>query len=141
MDGADPVDMGLVLYLGLKGFRQFGKGGLRLNQVYDSQETVGIKNLLDVGTYLVGEDGEDTDYLAALFGFEFAYAVVGFHDLGRFYEDGLSCSTLIVHNAIDLTFQSGGYRNHQTTVAHGGRSVLVYQSVALGGMQYRIEGA
>ena len=69
MNGTDPVEMRLVLYLGLKGFRQLGKGGLRLNQVDDSQETVGIKNLLDVGTYLVGEDGEDTDYLATLLGF------------------------------------------------------------------------
>ena len=141
MDGADPVDMGLVLYLGLKGFRQFGKGCLCLNQVYDSQKAVGVKYFFDVRTNLVGEDGENTNHLTAFFCFELAYAVVGFHYLGRFYKDGFSCSTLIVHNAIDLTFQSGGYRNHQTTVAHGGRSVLVYQSVALGGMQYRIEGA
>ena len=60
--------MWLVLDLGLKGFRQLGKGGLRLNQVDDSQETVGIENLLHVWTHLVGEHGEDANHFTTFLG-------------------------------------------------------------------------
>ena len=39
------------------------------------------------------------NYLSLLLCFQFTYAVVGFHHLLRLYEYGLTCCTLVVHNA------------------------------------------
>ena len=126
MDGAYPVDMGFVDDFWLKGLCLLGQFALRLNQVDDSQETVGVQYLFHVGAYLVGKDGEDAYHLAALLCLQLTHAVVGLHHLGRLYVDGLSCGTLVVHNTVDLTFQAWGYGNHQTAVAQGRGGILVH---------------
>ena len=102
------------------------------------QEAVGVENLFDVGAHLVGKDGEYADDLASLLGLHLAHAVVGLYHLGGLDEDGLTRGTLVVHDAIDFPFDARRHRQHQSAVAQGGRSVLVHQSVALGGMQYSI---
>ena len=54
--------------------------------------------------YAGGHLGEYADDLMPLLTLQLAYAVVGFHHLGRFYEDGTSRGALVVYDTGDLAF-------------------------------------
>ena len=136
--GLYPVDVRLLLHSRFHRLRQVGQRGLGVEEVDDAEELVGLEDLVDMRAHLVAEHGEDADDLAALLGLQLADAVVGLHHLRRLDEHRLSCGTLVVHDAADAPFHAGRHGNHQTSVAHRRRCVLVHQAVALGCVKNRI---
>lgn len=84
-----------------------------------------VENVLDVGTDLGGEDLQDADDLAAFCSFEFANAVVGVDNGGRFDEDSLTRSTFVVDDTLDLALESRGYGNDEATVAERGGDIAI----------------
>ena len=136
--GMYPVYVRVGFHLRLYGLEGVCHFALGLYEVYDSKETVAVEYLLGVWPYLVGEGGEDAYDFLALLAFQFAYAVVGFHHLGWFYEHGAPGGTLVVHDAPYLALQGRYDRNDQTTVAQGRGDVFLHHALALCRAQYTI---
>ena len=76
-------------------------------------------------TDFAGEDLEDADDLAAFCSFEFANAVVGVDNSGRFDEDGLTRSTFVVDDTLDLALEGRGYGNDEAAVAERGGDIAI----------------
>ena len=116
MDGTYPVDMWMVFHFWFYRLEGVGEFLLGLYQVYLCQETITVENLLGERAYLVSEVGEDADNLLALLALQLTHTVVGLYHLGRFDEDRLTCSTLIVDDTLDFLLKGRDDRNHQSSV-------------------------
>ena len=89
----------------------------------------------DVGkvrTQFIGKKGEDADYFATFFPFEFSDAVVGLHHFGRLYIYRLSAGRLVVYDTLDTSFVGGNDRYYQSSFAQGGGHLFIDDSLALG---------
>ncbi len=73
MYGTGPVYVWVVFYLGFYGFEDICQFLLGLYQVNDGKKAVTVQNFLGVWAYLIGEVGEDANYLLSLFTLQFAY--------------------------------------------------------------------
>ena len=130
--------MRIFAHLRFYAANQFGELRLGPQHVDLSQQLVGVENLRHMRTYHLCHLRQDVYHLAALFGFEFADAVVCLHHFGRLYEESLSRGRLIVHDTLYLALHRGYYRYYQTAVAHRWRDILLYQTFALCRSQYAI---
>ena len=135
MYSTDPIDVGLVVHRGLKSLRKPRPFCLGVYQVDLCQQLVGVENIVDVRPYFTSKHRQDADHLPALLSFQLTYLVVGFHHFGRLDKHGLSRGTLIMYDTVDPALHRGSHRQHQSSVAHGGGSILIHQSVLLGCVQ------
>ena len=133
-----PVDVRLVFQRWLEGLRQLSPVRLCLNQVYLCQELVGVQYLFHVGAHLVGEHRQDADDLPPLLCLQLSHFVVRLYHLGRLDEHRLTCSRLVVYDAVDAPFHLRGHGNHQSPVAHSWSCVLIHKAVLLCCVQYSI---
>ena len=90
-----------------------------------------VQNVADVRTDFGRKDLQNANHLTFLRSFEFTNAIVGIHHRCGFYEHRLSACTLIVNDTFDFTLQRRRHRNHQTTIAKGGRNIAVYVAFGL----------
>ncbi len=79
-----------------------------------------------------GKLHKDADNLPSFVTLEFADAVVGFHYFGGFDEHGFTTGGFIVYDTFYFSLQGGATRNHQSSVAHGGGYVFIYDTFRLG---------
>ena len=138
MDGTNPVDNRFGLYGWFKSLSQLSPLGLGLNQVDHSQQLIRVDYLAHVRAYLISKYGKYAYHLAALFGLQLAHLVVCLNHLGWLNKHRLTSSTLIVHNTVNTALYLWSHWYHQSSVAHSGGSILIYQPIALGRMQYSI---
>ena len=85
-----------------------------------------------------GELSQYDDNLAALVGLKFAYAVVGFHHLGRLHKHRLAGRRFVVYDTLDAALHSRGDRHNESAVAQCGRNILLYKALTLCCTQYAI---
>ena len=104
---------------------------LRANHIYCGKERVRRRYLPDVWAHLLREFRQYSYYLLSFCRFQFSYAVVSLHHLGRLYEHRLSRCRLVVYYTLNFSLHSGRYRYHQSSVAKGRGDVLLHQSFAL----------
>ncbi len=136
-----PVYQRRALEVGRDGVELPCQPGFGVDEVYLGQELVGVEEFPLEWSDFGGEFLQDADDFAALFPFQFAYAVVGFHHFGRFDEHGASRGGLVVYDAFYLAFQGRGDGDDEAPVAHGGRHVLVHNAVLLRAAQDAVQGA
>ena len=135
MHGSDPVQMRLVLHHGLESLGELCQLRLGENQVDLCQKLIRLENLSHMGAHLVGKHRQDTNHLAALLGLQLAHLIVGLHHFGRLDKHRLSRGTLIMHDTVDAALHLRCHWQHQSPVTHRGGSILLYQSVLLGGVE------
>ena len=126
MDSGGPVQYLFVLEIRFDGLDLNREMCFRTDKVDFGQEFIGLQDGRNLWTYCSREFRQDTDNLATFFTFQFADAVVGFHHFGRFDEHGLTRSRLVVYNPLDFSLQPRSHRNHQSSVTHGRRHILVH---------------
>ena len=85
----------------------------------------------DVQADLLAQFGKDSDNLPLFRSFEFSDAIIGFDNRGRLNENGLSGSTLIVYDTLNLAFHGRSYGNYQAPIAQRGAYVAIYVAVFL----------
>ena len=131
VNGTNKVDVRLCSDFRFNGFEHTSQLCFRPDKVDKGKEMIGIEDFADVRTHLFGKLSEYADNLFAFLILQFAYLVVGFHHLGRLYEDRLSRCTLVVYNTRNLAFHARSHWNNQASVAHGRCYVAVYHALAL----------
>ena len=125
MAGLHPVDARLGLQARHDAGELLREDGEGAEVVNVREKLHRVENLLDVRTDFAGEDLEDADDLATFCGFEFANAVVGVDNSGRFDEDGFTRSTFVVDDTLDLAFESWSDGNDEATVAERGGDIAI----------------
>ena len=126
-----PVNQWLVLGWGDDGTDAFGKEGFGADKIDDGEEGVGLEDVWHERAEHVGKGGEDADDLTALFGFEFADAVIGFYNGFGLDVNRLARCRFVVDDAADAPLEGGCYGDDQSTVAHGGCCIAIYPSLGL----------
>ena len=99
------------------------------------KEPVGIDNLLQLRTYVVGKGRKYFLYLVSLGELQFAQVVVKFHHLRGLEKCRLSCSRLVLDNTFNLTPVGVEHRYHETPVTNGHLGILRRPAFALGTAQ------
>ena len=112
---------------------------LGTNKINFGQELIRLKQSRYMRTYNRREIRQDTDNFPAFLTLQLADAVVGFHHFCRFNEHGLSGGRLIMNDSPDLSFHTGGHRNHQSSVAHGRCHILLHIPFRLSRTKNRIQ--
>ena len=134
----DPVNIRLVFGNRLESGHLLSQFCLGTDQVYLCQELIGVENLLNMRTYLIGEDRQDTDNLTPFCCFQFTDLIICLYHFGWLDEYCLSCCTLVMDDTFDTPFQSWCHRNDQSAVTHGRSDILIHQPITLGSMQNSI---
>ena len=134
-----PVEHLLVLHAWLRAVRQNGKLRLRTDKVDLCQELITCQHLLHFWPHRLRELHQDAvDFLPLLI-LQLTYLVVRLHHLGRLYEHRPSRVRLVMHNAPNLPLHCRSHRNDQTTIAKGGRHILVNQPIPLSRLEYVLQ--
>jgi DNA mismatch repair protein MutS2 len=103
-----------------------------------AKHTIGIHDVVHVRTHQLRELREYHYYLASFVCLQLAYAVVRLNHLRRFHEYRLARRRLVVYDALNASLHGRSDRHNEATVAQSRRNVLVYETLALRGVQYAI---
>ena len=94
---------------------------------------MGIQKVVDERTDKVGDFRQDADNLALFSVLQLFEFVIGIENLRGFDEDGLAGGGLVVHKAMQTTFELCGDGDAEAAVADGHLSILLHDAVLLGG--------
>src|SRR5574344_2392849 len=90
MNGTYPVDMRIRLHLGFKRLSEMRQLSLGTDQIYLAQEIIRSQQFGHMRAHLIGKHRKDTDNLASLRTFQFAYLIIRLHHFSRFYKHRLT---------------------------------------------------
>ncbi len=125
------------------GQRGIGIGRQRRLGAYEveaSQQSIRVKQVVDIGAQRRGKGGEDTYLLAVLLHLQLSHTVAGLDHLGRLDKDCLARGALVVDDTRDTALVHRRQRQHQPPVAHRRSGVGVDEAVAAGALHHPAHG-